>query len=265
MKFYLIAICWIFALTVGSVNIAAAHAFWVVPVEGRVELGERVVFDLRIGPNWPGEPVTRDTETLIAEFDLDDGKQRAPVEGRENARPVGHYEAKTPGAHYAVMTTYPHISALPGAEFEAYLTEEALNDAQEVRRKFGIQSAPAREQYRRNVKTLIVVGENSAGFERELGLPLELIPLTDPLKYTADKPFLLRLLRDGMPLADTQIVASERESETVLKMRTNADGVVEFKLPVDGMWMFYAVDIEQAAALDVDWESIWTSLTLKVE
>lgn len=268
MKFFrraLISVLTFCAGIVGSAEPLLAHAFWVVPIKGHTQPGERVVFDLRIGPDWPGVSIRRDTQTLISSFELDDGKQETPISGRDGARPVGHYTPDVSGANYAVMTSYPHISSLSGDKFEAYLAEEGLKDAQEVRRKFGIQSAPAKERYWRNVKTLILVGNSSAGFDRQLGLPLELIPLTDPLQYSSDQTFSVRLLRDGKALPDQQITASRRGSGTVLKMRTDAEGDVGFTLPEKGIWMIYAVDIEQSASLDADWESIWTSLTFEVK
>lgn len=253
--------CAIFA----PVNIASAHAFWVVPIEGHAEPDERVVFDLRIGPNWPGEPTSRDTETLISRFELDDGMQKTPISGREGSRPVGHYTAEISGANYAVLTSYPHVLTLSGDEFETYLAEEGLKKAQQRRQKFGLESAPARERFRRNVKTLILVGGKSSGFDRQLGLPFELIPLSDPLQYAADEQFDIRLLRDGKPLADTQVTASLRDAEMVQRTRTDADGIARFKLSAGGVWMFYAVDIAPAATPDVDWDSIWTSLTFELD
>ncbi|RJE82067.1 DUF4198 domain-containing protein [Paracoccus onubensis] len=248
----------------GTVATVWAHAFWVVPVEGHVQPGERVVFDLRIGPRWPGESMQRDTTTLISRFELDDGVQRTPIAGRENLRPVGHYKATVSGANFAVMTSYPHSAELSGEKFEAYLAEEGLDDALEIRRKFGLKTASARERFRRNVKTLVLVGDNSDGFDRLLNLPFELVPLTDPLRYSAGEPFVVRVLRNGRPLADTQVVAGLRDSETTLHTRTDMNGNARLEFPAGGMWMLYAVDIAPSTTPDADWESIWTSLTFEV-
>ncbi len=245
---------------------AWAHAFWLAPVSGSVDIGDRVVFDLRIGPNWPGASTARDTKSLIERFDVVNSTGTHEVSGREGARPVGYYRPKTAGANIAVATSYPHHITLPGETFNKYLSEEGLFSAQKEREKLGLESMPARERFRRNVKALVLVGGSSDGFDREVGLPLELIPLSDPLKYRMQQGFSVRLLRDGRPLAQTQVTATPREQpEIAVRAQTDQNGVATFNLTTGGMWMFYAVDITPAATLDVDWESIWSSLTLGVD
>lgn len=249
-----------FLLTSGSP--VFAHAFWVVPFDGQTESGSRVVFDLRIGPVWPGVSTTRQTDSLIRRFDVTDDKGTYPIKGRENARPVGNYIPHTPGANIVVMTTFPYSIQLPGNEFDEYLKEEGLTDALAYREKLGISGSGARERFRRVAKTLIFVDGKSDGFNRNMNLPFEIIPITDPLVYHPGERFSVRIIQNGQSLENIQVTAmGDLQSEKKIITRTDKDGVASFDLPIGGRWVIYAVNTESAQDLDADWESIWTSLT----
>jgi uncharacterized GH25 family protein len=254
------------AITILYSGPVGAHAFWIVPVEDSGSINTRVVLDLIIGPQWPGVSTARQTGKLISRFDVTDSKGVYPVAGRENARPVGHYTPEIQGAGVVVMTTTPHLTKLSGDEFEKYLKEEGLTGPLKYRERLGISGIGARERFSRVAKALVFVDGSSEGFDRDMNLPFEIIPVTDPLAYEIGSSFHVRVLRNGKDLAGVQVTAmGDRQRENLLRTRTNDDGIASFDIPTDGKWVVYAVDMQSAPDLSVDWESIWTSLTFSLK
>lgn len=163
------------------------------------------------------------------------------------------------------METNASSIKLDGAQFQAYLREEHLDEALKQRESLGLSDADAREDFFRAAKTLVIVGGDSRGFDRVVGQPIELVPVTDPARYRPGQPFDVRLLREGRPAQHVRIAALPQSApEKVLEANTGANGVARFTLPSAGQWTFYAVQIEPAARPSADWQSTWASLTLAI-
>jgi len=241
-----------------------AHAFWLVPFAPAPAPGESVALDLRIGPRWPGASTPR-LPDLVADFRVDDAIGRREVAGRTNGRPVGHFEARDAGAAIVSMQTNASTITLPGPEFQAYLHEEGLDAALQLRSDLSMTDAPAREDFTRAAKTLVFVGGASRGSARVLGLPFDLVPLTDPVAYPPGQPFRVKLLQAGQPAGQTRVAALPKDMpEGIVEARTTPDGEAVLTLPHGGLWTLYAVHIEPAPRPPADWNSIWASLTFAV-
>ena len=237
------------------------HAFWLVPFGPAVTPGERVALDLRIGARWPGESTPR-LPGLVSDFRVIDAQGSRRVGGREGGTPVGHFEARAPGAAIVVMQTQPSEITLPGPEFQRYLREESLDDALQFRLDQGIAHRSARENFSRAAKTLVVVGGTASGFDRTLGLPFELVPLTNPLAYRIGSPFRVKLLLGGNAAANVRVAAlSKDKPEAMVEGRTDTSGEVRLTLTQPGLWTLYAVHLQHAARSTADWESTWASMT----
>jgi len=250
------AACLLFPLTGWS------HAFWLVPFGPNPEVGQRVALDLRIGPRWPGVTTPR-LPGLVADFHVLDAQGRRPVGGRTNGVPVGHFEARTAGAAIVVMQTNPASLSLPGPEFQQYLREEGLGEVLKLRERLGVADNAVREDFSRGAKTLVVVGGDADGFDRTVGMPFELVPLTNPVTYRAGTPFRARLLLGGGPAVGVRVAAlPKNDPENVVEARTDSHGEVALALPRGGFWTLYAVHLQPAPRPPAEWESTWASLTL---
>ena len=242
---------------------AWAHAFWMVPFAPAVGLGDRVALDFRIGPGWPGESTPR-LPGMVAEFQVIDAQGSRVVDGRAGGTPGGHFQARSPGTSVASMRTHPSTIVLLGAAFQDYLREEGLDDALQYRAAMGIADLGARENFSRAAKTLVFVQGQSAGFDRAAGLPFELVPLTDPLAYSAGQPFRIKLIMKGKAAQGVRVTALHEGRSAPAMARTDAQGLATLELPSAGLWTFYAVHIEPAPRPPADWESIWASLTFAI-
>lgn len=240
------------------------HAFWLVPFGPAVESGTRVALDLRIGPRWPGESTPR-LPGLVRSFRVVDSRGSRDVAGRSGGTPIGHFDARVPGAALVSMETNPSTIALAAPAFQAYLQEEQLPEALKFRAELGLDDSAVREDFSRAAKTLVVVGGDSRGFDRVLGHSLELVPLTDPLAYRPGQPFGVRLLLAGRPAARVRIAALPQfNPERIVEARTGDDGSAYLALPHAGQWTLYAVHIEPAPRPPADWHSTWASLTFAI-
>jgi len=243
---------------------AWSHAFWLVPFGPTAEPGQRVALDLRIGPRWPGASTPR-LDGLVASFHVADAQGSQPIDGRSGGRPFGHFRARLAGAAVVTLQTNPSTIELPGDQFQEYLREEALDDALKMRADLGMASQPAREDFSRAAKTLVFVGGSSRGFDRDMGLPMELIPLTDPLAYRPGQPFRVKLRLGGKAAAQVRITALPKdEPDRIVRATTGADGEAQLTLPHAGLWTFYAVHMQPAARPPADFDSLWASLTFGV-
>lgn len=245
---------------------ALAHEFWIVPHGPEAKTGELVVFELRIGPTWPGVQTAR-FPRLFNSFVMRDETGSLAVEGRDGALSIGHIRARAPGATVIALRTNPARLELPGPEFEQYLLEEGLLDIVDFRKQNGMRDTPGRELFSRCAKTLIFVNGSSKGFDRAMNLPLELIPANDPLQIKSGGEFLIRLALNGEPLAGALVKAQlkpQTKDGLPLELRTLSDrrGIARFALPKGGLWLFNAVHMESSMENSADWESLWASMTI---
>lgn len=252
------------ALSVFCAAAAQAHEFWLVPHDAQSQTGDQVLFELRVGSGLPGKATVR-IPGLVADFTATDAKGTYPVSGHDNSQVIGHLRPRAAGATVTALQTNPAQITLSATEFEDYLREEGLDKILRQRQQNGDSTQPGSELYSRCAKTVVLVDGSSEGFDHAVGLPLELIPLTEPLSYKANTAYHLRLLRDGQPLADTLVKAQlEGKKRYLLKARTDEKGEVAITLPEPGVWLFSAEDMVPAQNPDAEWESLWASVTMDI-
>jgi uncharacterized GH25 family protein len=245
---------------------AAAHEFWIQPSMFRPAPGERVRLELRVGDGLPGEPQPRDPERLLS-FVAHDPSGKRDVAGLDGQSPAGVLRPAQPGA--CVVAYHSRWSAieLPSAAFESYLEEDGLERIVALRAERGEQDAPGRERYCRCAKALLAVGGSSApGFDRKVGLPIEIIPIGDP-SALRERRLTVEVLFDGKPLPDVLVramhgAAAGEEADHVATGRTDEAGRVTLALPEPGFWLVAAVHMVEAPEdSGADWQSYWASLT----
>jgi uncharacterized GH25 family protein len=108
---------------------------------------------------------------------------------------------------------------------------------------------------------------SDAGFDRPLGIELELVPEKAPYRLAPGAELPLRLLYRGRPLAGAQVFAlsakhADKTAPGRIAGRTGRDGRVVLRLPEGGFWLVETVHMIPAPReTGVDWESLWASLT----
>jgi uncharacterized GH25 family protein len=99
-----------------------------------------------------------------------------------------------------------------------------------------------------------------------VGLPLEILPLTNPLTVKPGTVLPVRVLFDSKPLAEDNLGWDHPGLETSPRgtARTNAQG--QALIPVDrpGWMTIRLTHMTRPKAPDFEWESFWTTLTFDV-
>lgn len=238
-----------------------AHEFWISPSTYRPAEGGLVRVSLFHGERFAGDVVARN-DPMIKRFEFRTGETVTDVRGMHGAttsflRPEGISHG------VLVYETGEYINPLPAKEFEAYLTEEGLDEISERRRALGETDADGREAYVRCAKSLLTVGAAGAfeGERQAAGLPLEIV--VDEVDMSEKGEVVARLLFAGEPLEGRRVVAvSENNPTALMELEADEDGVVRFVPDSGGAWMLTALHMERVSDRDdIDWKSYWASTT----
>ncbi|MFL6200540.1 MAG: DUF4198 domain-containing protein [Thermoanaerobaculia bacterium] len=240
---------------------ALAHDFWIEPSSFRPAPGQRIAVRLRVGMQLKGDPVPRDSRQIERFADVGPAGETA-VPGISGTDPAGWAAPAGPGLHWLVYDSKHSSLEQPGPKFDYYLGEEGLERIRPLRKGGG--EKPVKEIFSRCAKSLLRVGlrgeEPSAGYDRPVGLELELIPEKDPYSLKPGEALPVRLLYKGKPLDGALVVALASPGGKV-SART-AGGRAALVLDRPGLWLVKAVHMVPAPkGSGADWESLWASLT----
>jgi len=252
-----------------------AHDFWIDPSSFRPAPGQRVLVRLRVGQKFKGDPMPRDPK-LLRRFSLFSGGAgsgtggvETPVPGVAGAEPAGFATVTAPGLNLITYASGRSSVELDAAKFETYLADEGLEAIKAERAKKGQTAAPAKEVFSRYAKSYLAVGGTGGpGYDRVLGLTLELVPEKDPTALTPlpqGTELPVRLLYLGKPLPGALVTAFTRDQpDARVTARTDAAGRARLRLDRPGVWLVKAVHMIPAPAdAGADWESFWASLTFE--
>jgi uncharacterized GH25 family protein len=244
-----------------------AHDFWIEPSAFRPAIAQRVAVRLRVGQEFKGDPVPRDPG-LLKRFVLVGPGGETAVAGVPNTEPAGFLSIPAPGLYTIAYTSNPEPVQLDAKKFNDYLSQEGLETIRELRAQRGQSDAPDREIFSRCAKALVLAGggEAAAGWNRELGMRLELVPGDNPYMLTGSQILPVRLLYDGKPLQGALVTAFTKERpEAKISARSDARGRVALKIDRPGTWLVKSVHMIPASRESgADWESFWASLTFEV-
>lgn len=245
------------------------HDFWIEPSAFTPAPGQRVAVQLKVGEHFRGDPVPRSPER-IERFAAVGPAGETPVAGTPNGEPAGFVAFAGPGLHLLVYDSNHASVELEAEKFEQYLREEGLEAVSGLRAKRGQTGVPVKEVYSRCAKSLVAVGSGAGpGYDRKLGLPLELVPEANPYKLKQRGELPVRLYYGGKPLAGALVVALQKDRpEPRLSARSDSQGRVRLRLDRPGVWLVKAVHmvpaVSAARETGADWESFWASLTFEV-
>jgi len=192
------------------------------------------------------------------------------------------------GTYVVGVATKARKIELTADKFNSYLEHDGVLDILKYRTNNNLLGQDAVESYEKHVKAIYQVGEvKSDDWNTVLGYPIEFVPQVNPYeKYSGDN-LKVKLLFDGKPLPNQLVYADyiksahlhdhsehdhkhahDGESHTHTsgqQLRTNNLGIVEVKLPEDGI--YYLRTIHMITVNDSDeltHQSKWATLTFEV-
>jgi len=244
----------------------AAHDMWIEPTTFFPAAGQIVGAKLRVGQDLLGDPLPRNS-ALVRQFVFEDVEGRKQLVGRDGADPAGYLRVASAGLVVVGYFSNPSAVDLDAAKFNQYLKDEGLDSVAAWRTRNGQTNAGAREMFTRCAKSLVLSGvAEGNGADRQLGFTLELVAERNPYVLRTGEDLPVRLTYQNRPLAGALVVAMNRLNPSErLSARTDANGLVHFRLRLDGMWMIKAVHMVRAPeGANADWASYWASLTFEM-
>jgi uncharacterized GH25 family protein len=246
---------------------ALAHDFWIEPLDFEVQAGGAVAVRLRVGELFTGDVIMPEPDS-IAQFFATDSSGRRPLRPVSSAQPLAVLAARQSGLLAIGYESRPATVTLSAEPFERYLRDEGLDHVIVQRDASGTRLEPGRELFARSVKSLVrIEGEAPEPASlAPLGLPLELVPESDPYQLGTGSKLDLQLLYQGQPEPDILVVAMAQDDPlSSQRARTDATGRVTFSLDRPGPWLVKAVRMDAAPAdSGADWMSWWASLTFSI-
>lgn len=253
-------------------SLAAAHDHWIAPSSFRPEPGARVDLALSIGHADAPELQVRDPRRIVR-FESFAGATGEPVKilGLDGKTPAGLLRPKEVGTTLVAYQSDHAFVELEPAKYAEYLKLEGLDDIAAERAQRGELELPGRDSYARYDKCLLTVGGADAprdGFERVLGLPLELVLTTDPRALGPDEPLTALLVFEGRPLANRQLKLIALDApHTITLARTDAEGRARLTPPAPGRYALFAVHQRRTTPdqkLPGDWQGFFASFSFEV-
>lgn len=247
-----------------------AHEFWMAPSKYYYAPGESLSLDFRVGEDFIGEA----WEVKKERFERFEIHQQKNVQDVKSFLKGGDQEAFTfplsssEGSHVIVMQTNHAFSELDGEKFNAYLKEDALDEAYAYRKKNNQLDKIGKELYARYSKVIFQVGDKvDDGYKKSTGLPLEIFVEQNPATLKVGNKVSFKLMFEGKPLFGARVSVWNRHNNRTTRQPifTQQDGRIETHISNPGPWMVSVVKMVPSKDPKADWESYWASLTFGVK
>ena len=259
------------SLLVGLLLVAAAlaaHDTWLVPAQFRVTPGQPVKVALNTSEDFPtseGAPAP----DRIARFEAVTASGRAAVvgygvEGKSLVAEV----TPGPGVTLVAAVTHPRLIVLDAPVFTEYITEEGLEQIVAARAARGDSEKPGRERYSKVTKLALCGEGEGAYFLDPLGLPVEIVPETNPCELHVGDTLRVQVLFEDEPLANVRVgagYAGVHGHHYPVWVKTDAEGRAAIPLDRSGAWFVRTLHMIPSSEFeDADWQSWFSTLTFEV-
>ena len=242
---------------------AFAHDFWIEPQTFRPQVGAKVPLHLHVGNDFKGDAALFNPEQFNRYVYFGPSGER-PVAGQLGDDPAGTIAVDKPGLYAVIYDSRKFdVSFNDFNKFQDYLKDEGLEKHMPFAKARAGNGGKITEVYSRCAKALLAAPQGEAApAGHDFHCVLELVAETNPYR---DSELKLRLLFKGAPVADVLVVAfTKAEPANKIRIRTDKEGRVTFRLPKGGVWLVKAVHMTAAARfIRGDWESYWASLTFE--
>lgn len=246
-----------------------AHEFWMAPSKFYYEVGEDLSLYFRVGEDFIGEA----WEVKPERFERFEVHQQKNVQDVKSLIKGGDPIALTmplsaEGSQVVVMQSNHQFIELEAEKFNAYLKEDALDEAYAHRRKNNQLNKAGKELYARYSKMIFQVGNKiDDGYSKSAGLPLEIFVEQNPATLKVGSKVSFKLMYNGKPLFGARVSVWNRHNNRTTRQPifTQQDGRIETHISNPGPWMVSVVKMVPSKDPKADWESYWASLTFGVK
>jgi uncharacterized GH25 family protein len=261
-------------LSVTGAPSGQAHDFWLQPREYWVAPRELDWMTLQVGhgPFRQRSPIP--LRRIIRYEDITPGG--AAIDLRYLLRlgqsdRDGDFRLEQPGTHVLVLQTDDQAQVrLPALRFNDYLRAEGLTPALEQRERMQRMGEDAAERYSRCSKAIVQVGTGDASpsiAQEPAGLPLEIVPESNPYATPRSTTLPVRVIYAGRPLAGALVkLTNLQQDDAPFEVRlTDQAGRARFGMPSSGAWLVNVIWTRPLPPTEeVDFETIFSSLSFAI-
>jgi uncharacterized GH25 family protein len=263
----------VLALVLASTATATAHDLWLVPPgetkPGQPVVGQPVVVRAITGMKFPlgDHPANPAKYARRIVLDPDHNEGTLEPKGADDVAGRLEFVPKKPGIYLVAVQTNPRIIKLDADAFNEYLVSDGLPHIYQLRSKLKILDQPGVERYSKSPKAIVQVGDSPDGDPtKPMGLPLEIVPLQNPLTRRVGDTLRVRVLFQQKPLVDANLGwdAPGAPGEVEFPrgtVRTEAKGEALIPIAQSGPMTIRLTHMTRPMAKDHEWESFWTTLT----
>ncbi|MBY0458012.1 MAG: DUF4198 domain-containing protein [Gemmataceae bacterium] len=263
---------WTLALVAASpilfLSRAAAHDLWLVP-PASAKSNEKAVVSAVSGTKFPNGDHAPDPSKFAKRIVVapDGTVSEADASGMKEKAGLLTWTPAKDGVYAVAVQTTPKVLKLDAEAFNDYLVSDGLPHIYRLRAKEKSLDQPAVERYSKSPKALVRVGDGKGGDPcKPLGLPLEIVPLTNPFGCKAGDALKVRVLFDGKALADANLGWDHPGDgqDPAGTVRTDAKGEAMVPIARTGLMTIRLTHMTRPKTKDYEWESFWTTLTFRI-
>ena len=262
-----IAIASALLLALGA-GAARAHDTWLLPVPLRVKPGKAVRLEMTSGMAFPKLESPIGPDRIASQGVRLGGREMTFGDPRVSKKAL-MLSAKLDRTGVATVWVdlHPRTLELTAEDVEHYFEEIGASAA--VRERW--QSTPEprrwRESYVKHVKTFVQVGAPAGdrSWSEPVGSTFELVPERDPTGLYAGDELVVRLLRNGSPVAGVTVGLLRGGETKSVDRPSGEDGRVTFTIGAAGWYLVRSTDLRPATRPDLDWESDFATLTFEAK
>lgn len=244
------------------------HDLWLIPPE-TAKAGEKATVRAVSGTEFPKGDHSPDPAKFAKRrvVSPDGVESQADAGGTDDQSGLLSFAPAKPGVYVVAVETTPKILKLDAEAFNAYLVSDGLPHIYRLRSKEKSLDQPGVERYSKSPKALVRVGDGSGGDPcKAVGLPLEIVPLSDPFAKRAGEALRVRVLFRSKPLAEANLGwdhPGDGEA-TAGTVRTDAKGEALVPLAKGGLMTVRLTHMTRPKDKEFEWESFWTTLTFRL-
>jgi uncharacterized GH25 family protein len=244
----------------------SAHEFWLTPEKFIYKRGDNINIRLLVGENFSGDNWKGNQEKTQS-LKLYYGGVSDEISGYlgTNAGDSIQITMLDEGTCLVAFNSTNSFIELEASKFNEYLEEDGLTNALEFRKQNNEADSMGRELYQRCAKTFFQVGKKKdKTFSVVTGLPVDIIPASNPYQLKNQDSLKFKILYKNLPLTGALVKTWHRINDSTITRSyiSDANGEIIFPVNTTGKWMVSTVKMERLENdPKANWQSYWGTLT----
>jgi uncharacterized GH25 family protein len=259
-------LCFLISFVLALASPSFAHDLWLIP-PAKAKAKEKATITAISGTTFPLGDQAPDTAKFAKRWAVapDGTKIDVDADGIKDKAGLMSFTPEESGVYLLAVQTNPKVLKLEAEAFNDYLVSDGLSHIYRLRHKEKSLNQAGVERYSKSPKVLLSVGEaNDTDVSKPMGLPLEIVPLSNPNKLKVGETWKVRVLFHDKPLTGVFLGWDHPgEGDDVQgTVRTNAKGEALIPIAQKGLLTIRLTHMTRPKAAEYEWESFWTTLTV---